>query len=243
VKTVIVTGSSTGIGKAVALHLSSEYNVVVNAKTDVEGGRRTAQEINERDRSAIFVQADLSMESGVSQLFDATHTAFGPAHALINNAGATRGEKFGSWSEAHWHDMLTTNLVSCALMSQAFVPQLGHQDGTIVNIASIRGIERYSRIGAAAYSAAKAGVINLTCAMARELAPQITINAISPGFVETAYIERADSSMVEDWRKAMPIERFIDPHEIAEAVAFLMSQRAMTGANVVIDGGFSMTSN
>jgi len=242
-KTAIVTGSSTGIGRAIAIQLGREYNIIANAKADIEGGKRTAQEIIDGGGSAIFIQADLSNQTGVDQLFEAAHSAFGSIHVLVNNAGATRSETFGAWTDAHWHDMLTTNLVSCALMSQAFIAQFSGEDGAIVNIASIRGMERYSRIGAAAYSAAKAGVINLTSAMARELAPRITVNAISPGFVETAYMERADASLIASWRGAMPIERFIDSSEIADAVAFLVSQRAMTGANIVIDGGFTITSN
>jgi NAD(P)-dependent dehydrogenase (short-subunit alcohol dehydrogenase family) len=240
--TAIVTGSSTGLGRAIALQLCADYNVVVNAKTDVEGGHRTVREIAERDGTAVFVQADLSTSAGVDKALTAARLAFGTAHVLVNNAGATRGETFGLWADSHWHDMLTTNLVSCALMSQAFVAQLGDDAGAIVNIASIRGIERFSRIGAAAYCAAKAGVINLTGALARQLAPRVTVNAVSPGFVATAYLQRAHPAMVAGWLDATPIERFVDPQEVARVVTFLISEREMTGANIVVDGGFTTTS-
>jgi len=163
----------------------------------------------------------------------------GEPRFLVNNAGATRKAEPGSWTEAHWVDMLHTNLLTTALMSQAFLAGPIAQ-GAIVNIASVRGLPESPRIGIAAYCAAKAGVINLTKAMARAYAPAVTINAISPGFVKTAYMDRIDSELISDWLNTMPIGRFVEPEEIAAASAFLLGQPAVTGANLVIDGAWSI---
>lgn len=247
-KTAVVTGSATGIGKAVALRLSRDHNVVVNAKSNEDGGRRTVDEITAAGGSAVFIRADVSTQQGVDQLFEAVREIFGRVTVLVNNAGARRSVPLGSWDEAHWYDMLATNLVSCALTSQAFVGQLDGARAAIVNVSSARGIERYARIGSAAYSAAKAGVINLTGALAKALAPQVTVNVVSPGFVETRYFQRSDltaeeKTMIDGWRKGMPIKRFMDPDEIAAAVIFLAKEPAMTGANLVMDGGWTLTVN
>jgi len=238
----IVTGSSTGIGRAVALRLARQgYSVVVNSRSDTSGGRAVAEEIEKNGGEAFYVNADVSSESGVAEVFQRGNDRFGTLHVLVNNAGATRTEEFGRWSEGHWHDMLYTNLVTSALMSQAFAVQLPDTEGAIVNIASIRGIPKYARIGAAAYSAAKAGVINLTASLARALATRITVNSISPGFVETDYMTRADQDLKEQCRSAMRIQRFITPDEIAEVVAFLSNNRVMTGENITVDGGWTVT--
>lgn len=239
----IVTGSSTGIGRAIALRLAQSHSIVVTSVQDVRGGHDTVSAIQGAGGAAVYVQADLSKDYGVLNLFRQCEAEFGAPTVLVNNAGATRGTDLGTWNESHWADMLSTNLVSTALMSQAFASRCHDGEGAIVNVASIRGIERYGRVGAAAYSAAKAGVITVTGALSRALAPKVLVNSISPGFTETAYMERADEALKDQWLKEIPIGRFIEPGEIADAVAFVLSCKAMTGSNIVIDGGFTQTSH
>lgn len=243
-KVAIVTGASTGIGRAIALALGGTgYTVVVNSKSDSKGGEDTVRQIAAAGGQASYVKADVSVGTGVRQVFDHA-TALGETCVLVNNAGATRVADFGDWTEDHWLDMLSTNLVTTALMSQEFVTHIGPvNEGSILNVGSIRGIERFSRIGAASYSAAKAGVVNLTGALARALAPRITVNCICPGVVSTSYVERADPSLVEGWLSNMPIQRFVQPQEVAETALLLLGNRAINGAVVVVDGGWTQTAN
>ncbi|MFI1890189.1 SDR family NAD(P)-dependent oxidoreductase [Streptomyces jumonjinensis] len=246
--TVVVTGSATGIGRAIALRLGAEHAVVVNAKDSVEDGRGTADEILASGGNAVFVQADVSTRQGAEELISRGCEALGPVTLLVNNAGATRAADLGDWDEEHWHDMLDTNLLSAALTTQAFASQLGGARGAVVNVASARGLPGRSRIGVAAYAAAKAGVISLTGALAGALAPQVSVNVVSPGFVNTRYFDRPDATdgeraRIEAWRTTVPIQRFMEPEEIADAVAFLLGNRGMTGANILADGGWTLTTD
>ena len=236
----IVTGSSTGIGRAVAYRLSREgYAVVANSKSDKEGGHATAAYLVEQGARATYIQADVLTQQGADAVIESAAT-LGKLTVLVNNAGATRPCAFGKWDVAHWRDMLDTNLISTALMCQAFISQIdANTAGTIVNIASIRGLPEAPRVGIAAYSAAKAGVINLTKALARTCAPQVTVNAISPGFVATDYMSRADDALKRQWLDTMPIKRFIEPEEIAECVTMTIRQRALTGANIIVNAGWT----
>jgi 3-oxoacyl-[acyl-carrier protein] reductase len=239
--TAVVTGSSRGIGRAIALEFAARgHAVVINSRSDVGGGARVVGEIELRGGKAAYVKGDVSTGVGVGAVFEFANSMFGPVTLLVNNAGGTTAAALGQWSEAHWSEMLNTNLVSVALMSQAFAGQVGMEQGSIVNVGSIRGLPRYSRLVVAAYSAAKAGVINLTAALARELAPRVTVNSVSLGFVDTELLSPPDEGLKRQWLSAMPIGRFIEPAEVATFVALLAEQRSVTGEDVVMDGGWSL---
>lgn len=239
VAVAVVTGASTGIGRAIAMRLAADgHQVMVNAKSDVAGCEETVVAITSMGRRAAHCCCDVSTLDGAERVIGHARE-LGEVRLLVNNAGATRPVEPGSWTEAHWRDMVDTNLLTTALVSQAFLADPAAQ-GAIVNIASVRGLPESTRIGIAAYCAAKAGVINLTKTMARAYAPRVSVNAISPGFVKTAYMDRVDSGATSAWIESMPIDRFIEPDEVAAAAAFLLSQPAITGANLVVDGAWSI---
>ena len=138
--TAVVTGSSRGIGRAIALELAARgYRIIVNSRSDLIGGSRVVDEIEHRGGTAAYVKADVSRDIGVADIFDCASSTFGPVTLLVNNAGGTTAAPLGEWNEAHWSEMLNTNLLSVALMSQAFAGQVGEEEGSIVNVGSIRG--------------------------------------------------------------------------------------------------------
>lgn len=237
----LVTGSSRGIGRAIALELAARgHAVVVNSNRDVDGGARVVDEITARGGTASYVQGDVSTGPGVAAVIEGARQAVGTVTLLVNNAGGTIALPLGAWTEAHWDAMLRQNLVSVALMSQAYAGQIGDAEGAIVNIGSIRGLPRYARLIIGAYSAAKAGVIDLTAAFARELAPNVTVNSLSLGFVDTELLDPHDDALKQGWLDGMPIGRFIRPDEVATLVALLVEQRAVTGEDIVLDGGWTL---
>jgi 3-oxoacyl-[acyl-carrier protein] reductase len=235
----VVTGASTGIGRSIALRLAREgWAVVVNAIRDGKAGEEVVATIHRLGMPSTFCQADVSTDDGARAVIAAA-AEMGSPTLLVNNAGATRPRALGQWDADHWRDMLATNLVTTALMTEHFLRQCHQDDAAIVNIASVRGVDGAGRPGIAAYCAAKAGVINLTQTLAAQLAPRVTVNCISPGFVQTAYMDRVSADQVLSWRSSMPTERFVAADAVAEAVVFLAAQRDLTGSNLVLDGGWS----
>ncbi|GAA2678554.1 SDR family NAD(P)-dependent oxidoreductase [Actinoplanes palleronii] len=238
----IVTGASTGIGRSVAVALGRrKCHVVVVSRSDDDGNRETLAEVEAAGGSGVQITADVGTSSGVARVFAA---ADGEPRFLINNAGRNVATPFRHWAEGDWDEMYRTNLRSVALMSQRFVTRLessgGTATGAIVNVSSIRGLDGASTGDTAAYSAAKAGVISLTGALAKELAPSVTVNCVTPGYVRTAYLAQTSREQRRAWLGSVPIARFIEPHEVADAILFLLDHRALTGANLVIDGGWRM---
>ena len=239
----IVTGASTGIGRAVAVALARQQcHVVVVSRFDESGGRETVAAVEGAGGSGIQVTADVGTSSGVERVFAAARSE---PQLLVNNAGRNVVTPFRRWTEDSWDEMYRTNLRSVALMSQRFVTGLesggGTATGAIVNVSSIRGLDGASTGDTAAYSAAKAGVISLTGALAKELAPSVTVNCVTPGYVRTAYLEHSSPEQHRTWLADVPIGRFIEPYEVADAVLFLLDHPALTGTNLVIDGGWRMT--
>ena len=184
-KTVIVTGSADNIGKAIAKKFAAAgANIVVNARNNVEGGEKVAAELREDGVKSIFVQADVSRPQQAATLIKRAQAEFGTVDVLINNAGSFEERSFATSDREHWMRMFDSNLfsaVNCSLeAAKVMLP-----GSTILNMASIRGIDRGGRPGGIAYSAAKAAVINFTKTLAQELAPNINVNAVAPGFTRT----------------------------------------------------------
>jgi 3-oxoacyl-[acyl-carrier protein] reductase len=241
-KVAIITGSSSNIGKATALLFAQAgAKVVINSNINITGGQEVVNTIAKLGGEAIFVQADVSLEQDVLRLFNRTIDQFGTVDILINNAGVTLGQPFLETTVDIWQQALASNLISAVLCSrEAAKIMLKKEQGSIINTVSVRGIEHTGREGIMAYSAAKAGLINFTKTLAKELAPNIFVNAIAPGFVYTHNFAKMPQELVDSFINATLIKRFIQPEEIAESYLFLARSNIITGEVLVVDGGFTL---
>lgn len=239
-KVAIVTGSSRGIGKATAILFAKEgAKVVINCKDQIEDAKKVVSAIG--NTKAIFIQADVSKEEDVKRLVSETIKKFGKIDILVNNAGVIFRE--GDWKSNIdiWHATMDINLTSAWLMIREVVPiMIKNGSGSIVNISSIYGF-----LGAAsvlAYSSAKGGLITLTKSFAKELAPNIRVNAVAPGNVMTDMTKEAGKKLIEFFEKQTPLRRSAEPDEIAMAILFLVSNDAsfITGELLTVDGGYSI---
>lgn len=242
-KVALVTGSSTGIGEAVAMKLADKgVCVVINSRSSTASGSEVAKKINAQGGSAIYIQADVSNPNDVSRLFSEVESKFHKLDILINNAGGSVASPFHELTKEKWIQAMNDNLTSavlCSIEASALMKKNG--GGFIVNTSSARGLDYLGFEDIMAYSAAKAGVNNFTKTLAKELAPfNITVNAVAPGFVKTNYIDRATNELKQKWLEQIPINRFIEPTELAEAYIFLCSSTVITGTILIVDGGFSL---
>jgi len=236
-KVAIVTGSARGIGRAIALKLAEVGATVV--VTDIAEAEPVAEEIRAMNRQSLAVKADMSLSSDVTKLVETTISNYGRVDILVNNVGIIRDHFLLRMSEEDWDTVLSVNLKSVFLCTQAVLTHMIKQHwGRIVSISSIVGI--LGNIGQANYASSKAGIIGFTRTMAKEVGPRgITVNAIAPGFIETPMTQQ----LKEEWRqelvKRIPLGRFGSPRDVAEAVAFLASEEAgyITGQVLGVDGG------
>jgi 3-oxoacyl-[acyl-carrier protein] reductase len=240
-KVSIITGSGQGIGREIALAMAREGASCVIADWNESRAQEVASEITEFGGMAIPVKVDVSDPDQVEAMVRQTLGAFGRIDILVNNAGIGHVKPFLSITLEEWNRVLGINLTGQFLCAQTVARAMLQQGGgRIVNIASISG-ER-GGTGRAAYGAAKAGVILLTKVMAVELASKgIRVNAISPGPTETEQVREChDDATRAAYHSVLPIERYAEPSEIANAVLFLASQEAsfIHGHILNVDGGF-----
>lgn len=241
-KVVLITGSASGIGKAVALRFAEEgAQLIINSKNNTVGGQEVVEHIQSIGGDAIYIQADVSDPISVQALFSQIKERFGQLDVLINNAGSTIGLPFLETTKAHWMEALNTNLMTAVLCSIEATKMMQEQmEGSIINTSSIRGLEVSGRKGIMAYSAAKAALINFTTTLAKELAPDITVNAVAPGFVNKPAYNSFSDEQKHEFLDGTLIKRFIEPHEIADAYLYLAGTPVITGEVLVVDGGFRL---
>jgi 3-oxoacyl-[acyl-carrier protein] reductase len=242
-KIAVVTGSSRGIGRAIALRLAAEgATVVVNYRNDEAAARGVVDQIEANGGESIAVQADVSQTTEAQALIDAAKAAFGRIDILVNNAGTTRDTLIMRMSEEEWDIVIDTNLKGTFNCIKAVTRQMMRQrEGRIVNITSIAGIG--GNPGQANYASAKAGIIGLTKTVAKELGSRgITCNAVAPGFVPTDLTAALPDDLIQMGIDRTPLGRLGTTEDCAAAVAFLVSPDAsfITGQVLAVDGGLAI---
>jgi 3-oxoacyl-(acyl-carrier-protein) reductase len=239
-----ITGASGGIGRAVAVALAEagHTQIAVAWSGNADGGAQTCKAVEAAGATSLGVAVDVSDPVSVESAFKQVEAAFGPPEVLVNNAGITRDGLLMRMSDEDWSAVLRTNLDGAFHTTRRATPKMMRaRFGRIVNIGSVVGSA--GGAGQANYSAAKAGLIGLTRATARELASRgITCNVIAPGPITTAMTDALSEERRTEVAAAVPLGRFGSPEEVAATVAFLASDLAgyITGAVVPVDGGLGM---
>ena len=238
----VVTGGGKGIGLAIARKLRSQGAAVVVTGRDRDALDAFVAETTAAGGRALAVVADMGKAGEADRVCAATLAAFGKADYLINNAGITRDGLLVRMSDEDWDAVLDTNLKGAFRAIRAFTRSMMKQRwGRIVNITSVIGL--IGNAGQANYAASKAGLIGLTKAVAKELASRhITVNAVAPGFIETAMTEALGESVRAGLQAQIPLGRLGSAEDVAHAVAFLCSEEAgyVTGQVLPVDGGMVM---
>ncbi|MCF8720566.1 3-oxoacyl-[acyl-carrier-protein] reductase [Nitrospina gracilis] len=241
-KVALVTGGARGIGQVVGETLAKMGAHVVLADVNKDGAEQAAEAICKSGGSASAAQLNVSSVEDVQKVFDSISKEFKLLDILVNNAGITRDGLLMRMKEEDWDLVLSINLKGSFLCSQQAVKQMMKQkDGAIVNISSIVGV--MGNLGQANYSASKAGLIGLTKTTAREVASRgIRVNAIAPGFIDTDMTRQLKDDVREQLIGQIPMARLGQPQDIADSVAFLVSDRAryITGQVINVNGGMLM---
>lgn len=242
-KVAIITGSSRGIGRAIAETLAANgATVVVNYNSSTAAAGEVIDTIEANGGKAMAVQADVSDFAAAQQLVKTTLDSYGQVDILVNNAGTTRDTLLLLMKESDWDIVLETNLKSvfncCKAVARPMVRR--KQGGRIINITSVVGL--VGQAGQANYAASKAGIIGITKSLARELGSRkITVNAIAPGFFPTALTDVLTDEMVQNALELIPLGRLGELQEVADLVSFLASDKAayITGEVIRVDGGLA----
>lgn len=238
-KTVLITGSSRGIGKAIALNLAAQgYDMVVHCRSRIAEAENVAQEVRSLGQNARVLQFDVADREKVRSILEADVEAHGAYYGVVLNAGLTRDNAFPALTDDDWDSVLRTNLDGFYnVLHPIMMPMIRRrQAGRIVCITSVSGL--IGNRGQVNYSASKAGLIGAVKALAIELAKRkITVNCVAPGLIDTDILD--ENVPIDEILKMIPAGRMGDPEEVAHAVQFLMDEKAayITRQVIAVNGG------
>lgn len=235
----LITGGGTGIGRAIALILArSGVNLAINYSRSEEDALKTREEVENLGVRCLTYRADVSRDAEVRSMLNKVVTDFGKLNILVNNAGMTHfvdHVDLEGLKEEFWDDIMGVNVKGMFFCSRAAAPELKKTRGCIINMASIAGL---TGLGSSiAYSASKAAVISVNKSLARVLAPEVRVNAVAPGIVQTRWVEGKDEHIAH-LAAGTPLGRVATPEDIAEVVYSLIAHAGfVTGQTIVVDGG------
>ena len=240
----VVTGGSSGIGRAIALALAAEgADVVVNYARSETRAREVAEQIARAGGRAVAVGADVSHRADVDRLVARTLEVFGAIHVWVNNAGADilTGEAAGWPDDEKWDRVMAVDLNGTWLCSRSAAAAIAGE-GAIVNLSWDHALSGMGNPTGAIYAAAKGGILALSRSLAREFAPRVRVNVVAPGWIKTRWGEEVDEATSRAVIGATPLARWGTPDDVASAVLFLASPQAsfITGETVIVGGGVVM---
>ena len=240
-KVALVTGSSSGIGKAIALKFAREGAdvVIVSSKRSVQKGEAVAALARELGSDSIYLEANFENENEIENMFERVKQKYNSLDILVNNAGAQMGGDLNTITIEKLDYEMKVNVYALIKCSQLAVKMMNSK-GWIINTSSFRGLDYAGRSPIMGYCATKATVNSITRTMALELSPNIYVNAVMPGFVYTENYEKFDEKLKQVWLENTPIKRFVKPDEIADIYLMLATTEIITGTVINADGGVSL---